>query len=166
MEKPGLFNQLNEDYFRRIETMEFAFHHDDGLRVDEIKKSEIVLVGVSRTFKTPLSIYLAFKGWFVSNIPIINDIEPPEVLYEIDPKKVFCLTTDTHHLVLLRQARENYLGGATGNYATVEYVKNELIYARRIYNRHPDWTIINVTNKPIEEIASEILLIVKSQESS
>jgi len=93
-------------------------------------------------------------------------MEPPEVLYEFEPKRVFCLTTDTHHLVLLRQARQNYLGGATGDYATVEYVKNELIYARRIYNRHPDWTIINVTNKPIEEIASEILLIVKSKETS
>lgn len=166
MEKPGLFSQLNEDYFRRIETMEFAFHHDDGLRVDEIKKAEIVLVGVSRTFKTPLSIYLAFKGWFVANIPIINEIEPPEVLFEFEPKRVFCLSTDTHHLVLLRQARQNYLGGATGDYATVEYVKNELIYARRIYNKHPDWTIIDITNKPIEEIASEILLIVKSRESS
>jgi regulator of PEP synthase PpsR (kinase-PPPase family) len=162
-EKPGLFSQLNEDYFRRIETMEFAFNHDDGLRVDEIKKAEIVLIGVSRTFKTPLSIYLAFKGWFVSNIPIINEIDPPKILNEIEPKKVFCLTTDTHHLVLLRQARQNYLGDATGDYATVQYVKTELIYASRIYNRHPEWTIINVTNKPIEEIASEILLIVKSQ---
>lgn len=163
MEKPGLFSQLNDDYFRRIETMEFAFHHDDGLRVDEITKAEIVLLGVSRTFKTPLSIYLAFKGWFVANIPIINEIDPPEVLNNIDPKNVFCLSTDTHHLVLLRQARENYLGGATGEYATVEHVKNELIFARRFYNMHPDWTIIDVTNKPIEEIASEILSIVKSR---
>jgi len=166
MEKPGLFKQLNEDYFRRIETMEFAFHHDDGLRVDEIEKAEILLVGVSRTFKTPLSIYLAFKGWFVANIPIIYEVEPPDILYEFDPKRVFCLSTDTRHLSLLRQARANYLGGATGDYATVDYVKNELINARRIYNKHPDWTIIEVTNKPIEEIASEILLIVKSRESS
>jgi regulator of PEP synthase PpsR (kinase-PPPase family) len=165
-EKPGLFSQLNEDYFRRIETMEFAFHHDDGLRVDEIEKAEIVLLGVSRTFKTPLSIYLAFKGWFVANIPIINEIEPPEILDKLNPKFVFCLITDTHHLVLLRQARESYLGGATGEYASFEYVKNELLYARRIYDRHPDWTMIDVTNKPIEEIASEILLLVKSRESN
>ena len=165
-EKPGLFNQLNEDYFRRIETMEFAFHHDDGLRSEEIDKAEIIILGVSRTFKTPLSIYLAFKGWFVANIPIINEIQPPGILEKIDPKRIFCLTTDTRHLVLLRQARENYLGGATGDYASFEYVKDELIYARRLYERHPDWTTIDVTNKPIEEIASEILLIVKSRETS
>ena len=164
--KPGLFSHLNEDYFRRIETMEFAFHHDDGLRTDELQKAEIILLGVSRTFKTPLSIYLAFKGWFVANIPIINNIEPPEILNQIDHKRIFCLSTDTHHLALLRKARQNYLGGATGDYATPEYVKNELIYARRFYNKHPSWTTIDVTNKPIEEIASEILLIVKSQESS
>ena len=69
--KPGLFRQLNEAYFRRIETIEFAFNHDDGLRPDELDKAEIILVGVSRTFKTPLSIYLAIKGWCVANVPII-----------------------------------------------------------------------------------------------
>ena len=163
MEKPGLFTHLTEDYFRRIEAMEFAFNHDDGLRTNEIQNAEIILLGVSRTFKTPLSIYLAFKGWFVANIPIINKIEPPEILNQIDPQRIFCLTTDTHHLALLRKARQNYLGGATGEYATTEHVKNELIYARRIFNKHPGWTTIEVTNKPIEEIASEILLIVKSQ---
>jgi len=160
-EKPGLFGQISEDYFRRIETMEFAFNHDDGLRVSELKKAEIVLVGVSRTFKTPLSIYLAFKGWFVANIPIIYDIEPPNILFEYLPEHVFYLTTNPRRLALLRQARQNYLGNATGDYATMEHAKKEILYARSIFNRNPGWTRIDVTNKPIEEIASEILLIKK-----
>ena len=81
-EEPGLFRQLNEAYFRRIETMEFAFHHDDGARVHELLQAEIILLGVSRTFKTPLSIYLAFKGWFVANVPIILDMPVPESLFD------------------------------------------------------------------------------------
>jgi len=161
-EKPGLFSQISEDYFRRIETMEFAFNHDDGLRSKDLKKAEIVLVGVSRTFKTPLSIYLAFKGWFVANIPIIYNIELPKILFEYTPDRVFYLTTNPRRLAMLRQARQNYLGDATGDYATFDHVKKEVLYARSIYNKNPDWTRIDVTNKPIEEIASEILLIVKT----
>ena len=75
-QKPGLFRQLNEDYFRRIETMEFALNHDDGQRLNNIHKAEIVLVGVSRTFKTPLSVFLAFKQWYVANVPIVMEVEP------------------------------------------------------------------------------------------
>ena len=75
--KPGLFRKLNKEYFQRIEAMEFAFRHDDGQRAKELSKADLVLTGVSRTFKTPLSIYLAFKGWLVGNVPIISDIPPP-----------------------------------------------------------------------------------------
>ena len=156
-EKPGLFRELNKEYFKRIEAMEFAFRHDDGLRTHELEKAEIVMLGVSRTFKTPLSIYLAFKGWAVANIPIILDFQTPEELESLDPKKVFCLTTDTNSLVNLRKVRHEHLGGSTGEYASIDYVKRELLYANRFFNRHKAWSIINVTNKPIEEIASEIL---------
>ena len=79
-EQPGLFRVLNESYFRKIETMQFAFNHDDGKRVDDLNKAEIVLLGVSRTFKTPLSIYLAFKSWFVANVPIVLGIPVPNRL--------------------------------------------------------------------------------------
>jgi regulator of PEP synthase PpsR (kinase-PPPase family) len=156
-EKPGLFGQLNKSYFRRIETMEFAIKHDDGQRVEDLKKAEIVLLGVSRTFKTPLSIYLAFKGWFVANIPIILDCEPPPVLSKLTPGKVFCLDTNARELAALRHARHEYLRGAAPHYADQEYVRIELMRARKFFAKHPGWTIINVTNKPIEEIASEIL---------
>ena len=157
IEKPGLFRQIDEDYFRRIETMEFAIHHDDGLRTYELDKAEIVLVGVSRTFKTPLSVYMAFKGWYVSNVPIILGTEPPVELSKLPPGRVYGLTTDPKRLSQLRLAREEYLGKTIGQYAKIEYVRKEIKYALDIFNQKPKWPIINVTDKPIEEIASEIL---------
>jgi regulator of PEP synthase PpsR (kinase-PPPase family) len=158
-EKPGLFSQLNKDYFRRIETMEFAFYHDDGKRVNDLYKAEIVLVGVSRTFKTPLSIYLAFKGWWVANVPIIFNVEPPPILFKLEPKVVFALNTSAHQLAEFRQARQNFLGEAVGSYADLEFVRMELMYARNIFSRRPEWPVISVVSKPIEEIASEILAL-------
>jgi len=158
-EKPGLFGQLNKTYFRRIETMEFAFHHDDGQRVNELKKAEIVLLGVSRTFKTPISIYLAFKGWFVANVPIVMGQEFPPIFDKLLASNVFCLDTNARALAELRRARQNYLGGAVGDYDDIEYVRMELMYARNLFSKNPGWAIINVTNKPIEEIASEILTL-------
>jgi len=158
-EKPGLFGQLNKSYFRRIETMEFAFHHDDGQRANELKKAEIVLLGVSRTFKTPLSIYLAFKGWFVANVPIVMGHEMPPIINKLLASNVFCLDTNARALTELRRARQNYLGGAVGDYDDIEYVRMELMYARKFFSRQPGWAIVNVTNKPIEEIASEILTL-------
>jgi regulator of PEP synthase PpsR (kinase-PPPase family) len=157
-EKPGLFGQLNEQYFRRIETMEFAINHDDGLRVHEVHKAELVLIGVSRTFKTPLSIYLAFKGWFVANIPVVMSMDLPPLIDSLPPEKVFCLDTLPHHLTELRRARDEYLG-ETGNYADLEAVRQELMWARSLFRKRPMWSVVYVTNKPIEEIASEILAL-------
>jgi regulator of PEP synthase PpsR (kinase-PPPase family) len=158
-QKPGLFHTRNKEYFQRIDAMQFAISHDDGLRTHELHKSEIVLIGVSRTFKTPLSIYFAYKGWFVANIPIIKGIEPPKELFNIPPEKVFCLTTNAHRLSSLRSVREEHLGNLTGNYASLPHVRHELLYAQSIFNRQPKWPIIKVTGKSIEEIASEILAI-------
>jgi [pyruvate, water dikinase]-phosphate phosphotransferase / [pyruvate, water dikinase] kinase len=158
-EKPGLFRQLNKEYFRRIESMEFAFHHDDGRRAHELDRAELVLIGVSRTFKTPLSIYLAFKGWFVANVPVIWDKPLPPGLLEIPPSRVFGLRIDPARLAELRQAREERWGAALGPYATLDYVRRETAYAEKIYQDHPGWRVIDVTDKPIEEIASEILVL-------
>lgn len=163
LEEPGLFHKLNKSYFRRIEAIEFAFRHDDGLKTEELDKAEIVLIGVSRTFKTPLSIYLAFKGWRVANIPIILDLKLPNSLFKIPTEKVFCLTTYPKRLVQLRSVREKYLGGGTGNYSEFNHVQKELRYAQRIFVTHPKWSVIKVANKPIEEIASEIIIIIKNR---
>jgi hypothetical protein len=162
-EKPGLFRVLNDSYFRKIETMQFAFKHDDGKKVEELEKAEIVLLGVSRTFKTPLSIYLAFRGWYVANIPIILDIPLPDEVYEMPDEKVFCLTTYPTRLALLRKARVEKLGGTSGDYANPEYVRKEINYANRIFDLHPGWQKINVTSKAIEEISSEIIALLSQK---
>ena len=158
-EQPGLFRVLNESYFRRIETMQFAFNHDDGKRVEELERAEIVLMGVSRTFKTPLSIYLAFKRWFVANIPIVLGIPAPEIIYKIPPERVFCLITYPNRLAQLRKARQDRLGGTPFDYSNPDYVKRECTYASQIFSSEPRWQKINVTSKSIEEIASEIIAL-------
>jgi len=161
MEQPGLFRKLNEEYFRRIDAMEFALAHDDGMRTPDLPRAEIVLVGVSRTFKTPLCIYFAFKGWFAANVPIIMDMKPPPVLLKLPPGRVFCLTTTPRRLADLRSVRDEYLGRKTGDYADLDFVSRELVYAKRIFRQRSDWPLIDVTDKPIEEIASEILAHVR-----
>jgi [pyruvate, water dikinase]-phosphate phosphotransferase / [pyruvate, water dikinase] kinase len=166
-EQPGLFRVLNENYFRRIETMQFAFNHDDGKRIEELQRAEIVLLGVSRTFKTPLSIYLAFKRWFVANVPIVLGIPAPEIIYKIPPERVFCLTTYPNRLAQLRKARQDRLGGTPFDYANPDYVKRECTYASQIFSSQPKWQRINVTSKSIEEIASEIIaLLPKKKEDA
>jgi regulator of PEP synthase PpsR (kinase-PPPase family) len=158
-QQPGLFNKLNKEYFQRIDAMQFAFNHDDGQRTESLIEADVVLLGVSRTFKTPICIYLAYKGWFAANVPIIMGINPPEVLNQIDPSKIFCLTTIASRLSELRKTRNIRLGGKIENYSEPEYVTREINFANRFYNLHPDWTLVSVTAKSIEEIASEILAI-------
>jgi hypothetical protein len=156
--EPGLFFSLNEEYFKRIDAMQFAFTHDDGQRDYDYDKAEIILVGVSRTFKTPLSIYLAFKGWFVANYPIVLGSELIDSLARFPNGKVFGLMTEAADLSTLRSVREQYLGGFTGEYASLENVKRELSFANSVFCKY-EWPVIHVTNKPIEEIASEIVAI-------
>lgn len=163
VETPGMFRKLNRSYFLRIEAMEFAFRHDDGHRVEEIDKGEILLLGVSRTFKTPLSIYLAFKGWRVANVPIILGLDPPDTIFNLRKGiHVFGLSTGAQALSELRSVRDQYLGGSTGNYSDIDYVRSELRYAAKIFRRIDGCQVIDVTNKPIEEIASDILKKIKT----
>lgn len=158
-EEPGLYRVLSDSYFRKIETMQFAIKHDDGKRIDNIDKAEIIILGVSRTFKTPLSIYLAFRGWYVANVPIILDFPVPDEVLQIPSEKIYCLTTYPSRLTLLRRAREDRLKVSTGNYADPVYVRKEINYANRIFGSHPGWQKINVTSKSIEEIAAEIITL-------
>ncbi len=154
--EPGLYFHLNKDYFKRIDSMQFAFTHDDGQRTYDYERAEIILLGVSRTFKTPLSIYLAFKGWLVANYPIVPGAELPEILENLPRGKAFGLMTQPHELATLRSVRVQYLGGDASGYATVENARRELDYSRKIFARL-QLPVIEVTNKPIEEIASEII---------
>ncbi|MDY6880150.1 MAG: pyruvate, water dikinase regulatory protein [Desulfatiglans sp.] len=164
-ETPGLFYEMNQAYFRRVEAMDFALHHDDGKRVEQLPKAEIVLVGVSRTFKTPLSIYLAFKGWFVANIPVVLGLDLPVALFQLPPGRVFALTTEAAPLARLRKARLEEWHGLSSEYCSLDSVYQELRNAENIFETNPGWTVINVTNKPIEEIATQILSVIREREA-
>ena len=158
--EPGFFFSLNQEYFKRIDAMQFAFTHDDGQRDYDYDKAEIILVGVSRTFKTPLSIYLAFKGWFVANFPVVLGSELPDILKTLEHGRVFGLMTEPQDLCSLRSVRQQYLGGFSSDYTSMNNVKRELNYAMKFFCQY-EWPVVHVTNKPIEEIATEILTIKK-----
>jgi regulator of PEP synthase PpsR (kinase-PPPase family) len=157
--QPGLLQQLDESYIRRIEAIDFAVRHDDGRNPGDLPQAELVLVGVSRTSKTPISIFLAYRGWRVANVPIIADIEPPPALGRVDRSKVIALTVTPQRLMLLRKARASRMGSSLfPNYATKDYVRRDLDWAELLLRRER-WATVDVTNKSIEECASEIIAL-------
>lgn len=156
-EKPGLLHQVDESYFQRIEAIEYTVRHDDGRLVGDLDKADIVLVGVSRTSKTPLSMYLAQEGWRTANVPIILDKDIAPEVSQLDARNVVGLIIDPHRLAEIRQARLARLGARQSNYADLQQIQQELRWAKRIFDRHPDWTTIDVTRKSVEETAADIL---------
>ena len=157
-EEPGLLHGVDEAYFRRIDAIEFTVKHDDGQEVRNLHKADIVLVGVSRTSKTPLSIYLAHRGWKVANVPIVKGIDPPPELFQVEPTRVAGLVIDAQRLGELRAARLRSLGqDPRAAYADYEQIDEELRYARRFFRQHP-WVVVNVTGKAVEETANEVLV--------
>jgi hypothetical protein len=156
--EPGLLYQLDSEYYRRMEAVNFTVKHDDGQEPRSLDKADIVLVGVSRTSKTPLSMYLAHKGYKVANIPLVKGIEPPQELFRVAPERVIALTIEPKRLVQLRSARlRNLMQSPRSSYADYEKVVEELDACRRLYRRNPDWLLIDVTCKSVEESAAEIL---------
>ncbi|CAM0906130.1 unnamed protein product [Alopecurus aequalis] len=153
--------QLSEDYFRRIEAIDFTIKQDDGAQPQNLARADIVLVGVSRTGKTPLSIYLAQKGYKVANVPVVMGIDLPKSLFGIDQDKIFGLMINPVVLQAIRKARANTLGfnGQKSNYAEMEYVRHELEHANQIFVQHPTWPVIQVTGKAVEETAAVIVRI-------
>jgi regulator of PEP synthase PpsR (kinase-PPPase family) len=158
--QPGLYRKSREHDFKRIEAIEFAVSHDDGQRVHELGMAEIVLTGISRVGKTPLSVYLSTMGWKVANIPLIKDIEPPDELFEIDPRRVVGLIVEAGQLIAYRQRRQQYLGTLSGApYAEPEALAEELDYARSVFRRG-GFTTLDMTDKPIEESAHDAIGII------
>ncbi|MBN1888820.1 MAG: kinase/pyrophosphorylase [Thermoflexales bacterium] len=157
-EKPGLFKQLAEAKSREIEAVEFAFRHDDGQHPEGLKQAELVLTGVSRTMKTPITLYLAYRGWFAANVPLIPKVAPPPELLALPPERVFCLVTSPERLLELRRVRAGQLGTPIEGYASLAHLRQELLYARRLGRDH-GWQEIDVTGKSVEEVAGEILAL-------
>jgi [pyruvate, water dikinase]-phosphate phosphotransferase / [pyruvate, water dikinase] kinase len=157
MAKPGLLRQIDESYFERIGAIDFAVQHDDGRNPADLPQADLVLVGVSRTSKTPISIFLAYRGWRVANVPIVADLEPPPPLFQVDRRRVIALTVEISRLVKLRQARQYRMArGMSLQYASVEHIQQELDWAELILRRER-WPMVDVTNKSIEECAAEII---------
>jgi regulator of PEP synthase PpsR (kinase-PPPase family) len=157
--KPGLYRLSHIEYFRRVEAIDFTLKVDDGQNPEKITQADIVLTGVSRTGKTPLSIYLAMFGWKVANVPLVPDIAPPVELFKTDPGRVFGLNISPVYLIAQRANRVRSLHlNEDSDYINQRKVREELDYSRRLFERG-GFTEIQVTNKPIESSANEILTI-------
>ena len=151
---------LNEEYYDRIEAIQFTMNHDDGNLINEVDKSDIILVGVSRTSKTPTSIYLANKGFKTSNNPLVNENSLPESLKN-NPKLacVIGLSTEPERLVDLRKNRMNSLRETENiEYTNLENIKKEVLEAKKTFQKYK-WPLIDVTRKSVEETAASIIKI-------
>jgi regulator of PEP synthase PpsR (kinase-PPPase family) len=158
--QPGLYRKMREQDLKRIEAIEFAVDHDDGKRAHELHQAEIVLTGVSRVGKTPLSMYLSTLGWKVANVPLVPGVNPPSGLFEIDRRRVFGLTIEPGQLVAYRLRRGHHLGIAVGSsYAAPLELIEELEFAREVFRRG-QFAIMDTTDKPIEESADEIIAMI------
>lgn len=158
---PGTMRRLDERYFKRVAAIEFAVKYDDGKDSRGIKKADIVLIGVSRTSKTPLSMYLAHKNIKVANVPLVPEAPLPQELFEISPKKIMGLTANPIKLNEIRQERLKALGlSNNASYANLERILEELEYAEKIMKKL-GCPVIDVSSKAVEESASIIMEIMR-----
>lgn len=155
---PGLYRKLNQQYFDRIDSIEFTLSRDDGMSPQRLKEAEIVLAGVSRAGKTPLSVYLAMYGWKVANVPLVPGVQPPEELFQIDPNRVFGLHIGAGQLIRHRIKRmQGWNDNRSDAYIDQRSVREEIRNAVFVFDKG-GFTVINVSNKPIESTANEILV--------
>jgi [pyruvate, water dikinase]-phosphate phosphotransferase / [pyruvate, water dikinase] kinase len=162
--RPGATRGIDVDYFRRIDAIQFTVQHDDGQSVQTLNEADVVLVGVSRSSKTPLSIFLSMRGWRVANIPIVLGVPPPKKLYEIDQSRIVAVTIDAPYLAEIRRNRLQALGQTPdGEYADLDKVQEELAYFRKIVRGGYPWPIVNISGKSVEEAAKEVIAVVEGQ---
>jgi regulator of PEP synthase PpsR (kinase-PPPase family) len=155
--EPGMIHKLDEVYFRKVEAVEFAVKYDDGRDPNGVLKADIILTGVSRTSKTPLSMYLAHKSYKVANVPLVPELTPPQELFTINPKKIIGLTINPDKLNEIRRERLKALGlGEEANYAKVQRIREELAHAESVM-RKLGCVVIDVSSKAVEETASVIM---------
>ena len=155
--QPGLLHGMSEDYFSRIDAVEFAVNHDDGANVHTLYDADIVLNGVSRTSKTPLCMYLAQRGYKTGNVPLVPRVEPPKELLDLEPHKVFGLLIDAGELMTIRQARLRAIKASpTSEYTNIEAVAEEVESAHLLCRRN-GWRIVDVTGRAVEENAARLM---------
>lgn len=168
MSEPGLLHAVNDDYFKRVEAMEFTLNHDDGRNMNSLHLADVILVGVSRTSKTPLSVYLSQHGIKVVNIPLIKDQALPHELSEVDQRKIFALTIDPNYLSEIRKNRLQRLGADKhqGDYAEHEKIVEEVEWANQLFKENKRWPVFNVTDKALEETAADIIKLLNMRKNN
>jgi regulator of PEP synthase PpsR (kinase-PPPase family) len=154
--EPGLSRRIDREYFERVEALEFAVKHDDGRAVEEYDQAEIVLVGVSRSSKTPIAMYLAFKGFKAANLPLVPGVPAPGEIFDIDPRRIFGLVTSADLLVEIRGKRFAEMGSYAQDYFDREHIERELSEARKVM-RQVGCIVISTEGRAVEETANEIL---------
>ncbi|PIE54249.1 MAG: phosphoenolpyruvate synthase regulatory protein [Dethiosulfovibrio peptidovorans] len=166
LEEPGLMHQMDETYFKRVKAIEYSITCDDGSNPHLLNEADLVILGVSRTCKTPLSMYLANKGYRTGNIPLVPELEPPEQLFQVPSNRIVGLIIAAEALMQIRRERIQMLGldPDKASYAQKDRVENELRYARSIMSR-VGATVFDVTGRAIEETAQEILDLLRASEA-
>lgn len=161
---PGRMHQADEEYFRRVEAVEFTVKADDGKEPRMARQADIVLVGVSRTSKTPLSVFLAHKGFRVSNVPVVLDRPILNEVVGVDPRRIFALTIDPEALREIRRQRLKTMAVTHhSTYGDIDHILAELDWSEHLFRQNPSWPVIDVTRKAVEETAATILKIMQER---
>lgn len=162
--EPGVIRRLDEEYFRRVEAVEFAVKHDDGKEPAGILRADVVLTGVSRTSKTPLSMYLAHRRYRVANLPLVPEVETPPELFRAKPERVIGLTISPEKLYQIRHERLRTMGlDGNSDYGDMGRIIRELAYAQDIFNQL-GCRVVDVSQRAVEETANQVLEIMKEGE--
>lgn len=161
--QPGRQHTLDTEYYARIEAMEFSLSCDDGQNTDKLYEADVILVGVSRTSKTPTCLYLANRGIFAANVPLVQGIDPPPVLFELKKPLIVGLTRDAASLADIRKNRLRQLHETDEtSYTDSDTVADEVLAARRLITRQ-GWPLIDVSRRSIEETAAEIITLLTAR---
>jgi len=161
----GAQHALDSDYFERMGALDFAIHHDDGQGLNELERADVVLVGVSRTSKTPTCVYLAHRGIRAANVPLVPTQDPPELLSHLKNPLVVGLVVSPDRLVSIRRNRLQHLGvDPDTDYVDTERVREETVRARRLFERL-GWPVIDVSRRSVEETAAQVINLVNDRRS-
>lgn len=160
----GILRMVDDRYFKRIEAIEYTVKHDDGKCLTDLNDADIILVGISRTSKTPLSIFLSHKGWKVANIPLVLNSKLPKEVFDVDQRRIVGLLIDTSSLSRIRRNRlEKFGQDPGGEYARLSYIEKEIEYAQDLFRQNRRWPVFNVTERALEETAAEIVRVISSR---
>lgn len=161
--RPGVFKPFETGYLYRIDALDYTVRHDDGLHRHDIDQADLVLVGLSRTAKTPLSIYLAYQGWKVANLPLVPGLPIPDQLFQLPKERVIGLRVTPEQLHKMRLKGDDHPGISPIFYRDPGYIRKECTFAEEVFARG-GWHVVDMTHKSVEEAAAEIITIIGERE--